>query len=378
MSGTAIATNMAEISQCSCCQDGAVIPAQCPRCGKPTNVRVVMGDDECVGNIAGMKRQHGPGPMVPLGLKTRKDKSSKKSSDKAARKKTSTARQDRTEGMSPVPETDSSKKDNSSKSEDAAMHQSAIHAKVSEHLTCHDYKTIEPFSHIPTRASNTVVPNIATPRPLVNAKYQQGNFSQTGHLGYDVDLIANGMGGDDISIRSPGETSRQGNAGSCIRCGHEHKNVAPCHPHERRPTAFFSPQHGQVHIPGNFKQTAFGQADPPAMESDQWLPTDPEDDTFAPKVFWKRSRTGDFGILTAVGVDGEKYGLRIPIGKAVSRKDLNVTSSTAVKPPTSLFQVAPSIRRDPPHVLFIFVVLFLALTIGTYVFKNDFFWDMEY
>ncbi len=83
---------------------------------------------------------------------------------------------------------------------------------------------------------------------------------------------------------------------------------------------------------------------PPRSPSPHRSPKQSSGKNFSPRVFWKRSRSGNFGLLTAVGIDGERYGLRIPITNRAmeSRKDDDNdgdelrSTDPAVQPPISL------------------------------------------
>ncbi len=399
-------TQMTTLTQCSCCQDGAVISASCPRCGKATNMMVLMDGH---GNKQDSNEKPLHGPMAPLQL--RKGRISRAD---ALRRKAALIRQQKkkdtddetdfgastapTLGLSSVPiggastvptmvddaissvvPQDSAGKDSGVMEE--LIRNFVVKDRVEDRKTTSRSRKDQVGDLRQQKQSNKNIPVLnkqqtrktsssnfhADSRPRTTMKTELKSYKSSCNCrhGSSQAVIDRGfnrqnmmMGGDEGCVHRCNYV-RNIRAG-CQACGHHHKAKTPCHSIEGM--AKYSPTASDdIPWPIDFSVPNCSQ-----IQQEPKTNTD----TLMPKVFWKRSSTGNFGLLTAVGSKGEKYGLRIPFGDASTQQTNTSPISADIKPLQTSFLQAPDTYRREDARLIIPLVAFLILTIASYILKK--------
>ncbi len=317
-----------------------------------------------------------PGPMVPLGLKTHKEKSSKRTSGELEKKKISPSNSRKSPNakstqiedgaISPVPKrienpplrpTLNLKENMSTHKEGGEV----IHRHVSQYVRQNPQLEYKQSNHM-RAALNGHGLQEALPKSDegLGAKLRSA-IQKCQCIAQSYNFLpgrgGNEKTGDDGDVRRPTDLRFEGGTDNCQRCGHDHTKI---------------PASNQNYGDDVFKHTALYQTDRYDHhlnclgDTDQTSPT--------PLVFWKRSRQGNFGLLTAIGPDGRKYGLRIPLptrgeGTASLKQENNAAVSTVLKP-SSLFRVVSSPSEDS-RALVVMVIMFFMLTVLTYVYRTE-------
>ncbi len=338
-------------TQCSCCQEGAIIPASCPRCGKATNVKVVVGDKDCDKEAAGRTKS--------TIADAHKISSTSKTSESKAKRRASRHRK--------VKDTES------------------IIKEEVERVPTPEIRNVQTAVNF-----QKIVPDVEGPRERQQVQYEQCDVqvqpnkagNQQSRTCYqsvpqpiDARLQCTQLGYSTVNNRKGGMTCGEAEERcDCDDCGYDHD-----HDYETQQGYNFGCDqvlNGTKRALGTFSnQNCY--VEPPACTTpflqQQQQPAFVEE-KFSPKVYWKRSRTGQYGMLPAIGTDGKRYDVRIPYGGVVEQEQQqqNIVLQNA---PTALFDTAnnaASGNSGADSDFTVPMIVFFVIGVTSYLLKHVF------